>query len=44
MKLQFHSVHFNADPKLTEFIEQLEVPVEIKEEMKALTPFTYLGK
>lgn len=22
MKLQFHSVHFNADPKLTEFIEQ----------------------
>lgn len=22
MKLQFHSVHFNADTKLTEFIEQ----------------------
>ena len=22
MKLQFHSIHFNADPKLTDFIEQ----------------------
>jgi adenylosuccinate lyase len=29
---------------LTRFIEQLDVPEETKEEMKALSPFTYLGK